>query len=118
MNSNYCEPKATQQELESMLANQRQFSLRGSNLPPELRHLLFLAQRWGIYDDVLQSELLRRASNTSLQDLIDNIDPVYSKLDEWLAGPEADQSPMSDEYIAFTKLRIAVDLAHKILRHR
>jgi hypothetical protein len=37
------------------------------------------------------------------------VDSFSNELDEWLAGSEADKSGFTDEYIAFSALRMTAD---------
>jgi len=117
LSGNY-RPKLSDEELDQMISNQKRMTLTTSAVPSELHSLLFYAQRWGIYDETLQFELLRRASDEELDNLIKSIKPNYLKISDWLASPTVDDEYLPNEYIAFTNLLTAVDAARMILRSR
>ncbi len=77
-------------------------------VPPTLRHLIPLAQRFGVENDRDRAEALAKASRDELETLRIVIAKHDSYLDAWLAGPEIEAEEVSDEYAAFTCLRIAI----------
>ena len=84
---------------------------RGS-VPERFRRWIPLAERWGIGDDVLRESCVSHASPEELTELLSfarDMDAVY---DEWLAGPDSFSTSPTAEYIAFSCLAMAWDLAH------
>jgi hypothetical protein len=83
--------------------------LAGERVPEKFRPLIPYAEFWGISDDRLREGLVTRAPAEALQNLKAVVGAFDNALDEWLAGPEADEPDPSDEYVAFTALRMAAD---------
>lgn len=88
------------------------------NVPEKFRHLIPLASKWGITDDLLRDRLLQRSSDETLEMLEKAVRPYHAELDEWLAGPESHSPEISDEYLAFSYLRLATDGAKIVLSRR
>ena len=86
-------------------------SLSPSNIPIELRPLLPLAEKYGVADDSERERLVREASPAELRELRATIQTHDDALDAWLAGPESFGPVYSDEYIAFSAMRMAADCA-------
>jgi hypothetical protein len=78
-------------------------------VPVQLRGLIPLAERWGISDDILRVDFVSKASPESLRELRESVDKHRKLLNEWLGGPEADNPPFSEEYLAFTHMFMAAD---------
>lgn len=83
--------------------------LNAAHVPEPLRHLIPYAQIWGVADDTLRLLMLRRASEEALSDLKHVVAAADDLLDEWLAGPEAYDPDPSDEYVAFSAMRMVAD---------
>lgn len=81
------------------------------NIPEDFRHLLPLAQKYGISDDVYRSDLVESISDEEKAELKEFLETYDDKLDVWLAGIEAAGPDFSEEYIAFSALRMAADEA-------
>lgn len=79
------------------------------NVPERFRPLLPYAEFWGIADDWTREGLVDQAPPEVKENLREVVTRVDKALDEWLAGPEADNPKLSDEYIAFTAMRMAAD---------
>lgn len=78
-------------------------------VPEACRPLLPYAEFWGVEDDWTREDLVEQAPRDVRENLrlvVAAFDPF---LDEWLAGPEADEEELSREYLAFTALRRAAD---------
>lgn len=83
-----------------------------SNVPPEIVGLIKLAKKWNIGDDFEREQKIRSTTKLELLELatcLDNIDTDI--LFNWLSGPESFSENPSEEYIAFSILTMAVDLA-------
>lgn len=83
--------------------------LDSSKVPRTLWPLIPYAEFWGIADDWARQDLVRAAPPEAKQNLKQVVERYDDDFDEWLAGPEAEHPPFSDEYIAFTTLRMAAD---------
>lgn len=85
--------------------------LDSSQVPAGLRHLIPLAERYGITDDFDREALVTASSPEEIAALKAVVARHDDELDDWLAGPEADEPPYSDEYLAFSAMRMAADFA-------
>jgi hypothetical protein len=83
--------------------------LNAAKIPVELRHLLALAEQFGIGDDLIRADVVAKTLPGELQTMRQAVEAHADAFDEWLAGPEANVPELSDEYIAFTCLRMAAD---------
>lgn len=82
-----------------------------SNVPPRFWHLLPYAEFWGVADDFLREDLVADAPLAVRQNSREVIMPFDRALDDWLAGPAAQSSPHTAEYLAFSYMRMAADFA-------
>ena len=80
-------------------------------VPSELHGLIALAERFGVSDDLAREQLVKRSPSRELQELKAAVAANEEALDRWLGGPEASGPEFSDEYIAFSAMRIAADYA-------
>jgi hypothetical protein len=80
-------------------------------VPERLRPLMSFAERFGVADDVARERLVRAASSQDRDALVAAVRENDDVLDSWLAGPEASGPDFSDEYIAFSAMRMAADYA-------
>jgi hypothetical protein len=85
--------------------------LDSSRVPQELRLLLPYAEFWGILDDWSREDLVAAAPVEVRKNLATIVTRFGGQFDDWLAGPEADSEVFSDEYVAFSALRMAADFA-------
>jgi hypothetical protein len=83
--------------------------LNPKNVPVEFRHLIPLAEKYGVSDDGYRLEMLESLDSSESDELAQFLADYDSALDSWLAGPEADHPTPTAEYIAFTCLRMAAD---------
>jgi hypothetical protein len=79
------------------------------NIPGVLWPLLAYAEFWGIADDLTREILVEQAPADVQRNLKEVVAAFDSALDEWLAGPEADNPTPTDEYIAFSAMGMAAD---------
>ena len=108
-------------ELLSVEEMRKQYGLRAQNrpvihldsmnVPEKLQHLIPYAELWGVGDDLILDDMVKTASPHALEELKRLVRDHDDLLDEWLAGPEADSTSPSEEYLAFTAMRMAADLA-------
>lgn len=85
----------------------RLLSLDRSKVPARFWPLLPYAELWGMADESMRCRLLKEAPEIARRDLKAIIAAFDIELDDWLAGPEADDLNPSDEYIAFSAMRMA-----------
>jgi len=79
--------------------------------------LIPIAEKWALEGYYLDA--VYNASSEELEALVHCIDDVTDDdLFGWLTGPEADNPNPSLEYVAFTDLTQAIDLAKLLLKKR
>jgi hypothetical protein len=71
--------------------------------------LLPYAEFWGVADDLMRENLVKGAPADARQDLKEAVALFDLAMDDWLAGPEADDTRPSDEYVAYSAMRMAAD---------
>jgi hypothetical protein len=89
--------------------NRPMINLDRRRVPEALRPLIPYAEVWGIADDLIRHDLVRKTPRhvaLRLKDIVERYDDL---LDEWLAGPEASSRKPTPEYVAFSAMRIAAD---------
>mgnify|MGYP000331645806 CR=1 FL=1 len=91
--------------------NRPTIRLSAENVPKELRHLIPLAELWGVSDDLIRDDMVKTAPRIAIDDLKRTIEEHDDLLDDWLAGPEAQGPKYSAEYTAFSAMRMAADFA-------
>ena len=87
--------------------NRPTIKLDPANVPESLRHLIPLAERFGISDDLIREDFVEKTSAADLDELRRAIQEHEALFDEWLAGPAAKGPTFSEEYIAFSCMRMA-----------
>jgi hypothetical protein len=92
-------------------ANRPAVQLDPSRVPEQLRHLIPYAELWGVKDDLIRDDMVRSAPREAIEELKQIIEKHDDLLDDWLAGPEADGPDFSEEYLAFSAMRMAADFA-------
>jgi hypothetical protein len=85
--------------------------LNRHKVPAALWPLIPYAVFWGVSDDVERESLVETAPREILDNLVGVVRAFDDQLDDWLAGPEAASANPSDEYIAFSAMRMAADFA-------
>jgi hypothetical protein len=80
-----------------------------ANVPEPLRHLIPLAERFGISDDLVRADFMQKTPAVDLAELRSVAQEHDDFLDEWLAGPAAHGPTFSAEYLAFCCMRMAAD---------
>ncbi len=84
-------------------------SIDPSQVPGSLHVLVPYAEFWGISDDWAREELIAKSPQSVQENLKAVVASFDDKLDEWLAGEEADSTSPSKEYVAFSAMRMAAD---------
>jgi len=87
----------------------QRLTLDRENIPQALHRYIPYAEVWGVADDLEREELVGRAPEEARADVTRVIEEIDDELDEWLAGPEAESANPSQEYVAFSAMRMAVD---------
>lgn len=82
-----------------------------SRVPTELHHLIPLAEKFGIADDGLREDFVLSSSRQDLLVLKEAFRMNENAVDFWLAGTEAIGPDFSNDYVAFSALRMAADFA-------
>jgi hypothetical protein len=83
--------------------------LNAERVPAEFRHLMPLAEKYGISDDGYRLEMLDSLDDVERDELARFLADYDDELDAWLAGPEADSPTPTNEYVTFSCLRMAAD---------
>jgi hypothetical protein len=81
--------------------------LNVDNVPEDLRHLVPLAERWGIGDDVDRNAAVDRATPAERDELERAIAPSAARITAWLDSFR--QQPMTDEAAAFMYMQLALE---------
>lgn len=89
--------------------NRPTIKLDPAKVPKVLRHLIPLAEKFGISDDLIREDVVAKTPASDLEKLRKAVESQEDAFDEWLAGPEADGPNYSKEYIAFSCVRMAAD---------
>ncbi|HEY3011299.1 MAG TPA: hypothetical protein VGJ36_01035 [Gemmatimonadales bacterium] len=76
-------------------------------VPPYLRHLVPLAEKWGIGDDIIRNDYIAKAEAREKRELHDALYQPFEQITEWL-NSFGDQ-PMTDEAEAFMYMQGALD---------
>jgi hypothetical protein len=97
-------------ELPSLPANVSARSFRVEDVPPNLRHLVPLANIYGIGDDIGWDAVVKASTIRTRKIVARLVGECDHDLDRWLTSP-AELADPSDAYLAFTDLRLAADLA-------
>jgi len=78
-------------------------------VPKNLRILICYAEFWGISDDWTRERLIKKSSQPVRENLKAVIASFDDALDDWFAGEEANSTTPSNEYVAFSAMRMAAD---------
>ena len=88
--------------------NRPLIKLLPERVPEPLRKLIPLAEKFGISDDLIREDFFAKTPKRELTKLKMLLAENDDFLNEWLAGPEAHGPEFSEEYIAFSAMRIGV----------
>jgi nucleotidyltransferase/DNA polymerase involved in DNA repair len=80
--------------------------LDAEQVPAELRHLVPMAERWGIGDDVDRNAKVDRATSVERKELQTAVEPHNAGITAWLDS--FGQGQMSDEAAAFMYMQLAL----------
>ena len=76
-------------------------------MPSRFWPLIPYAEFWGLDEDAERDRLVKDAPAVVKLNLKSVVKLYDESLDEWLAGPEADEENPSHEYVAFSAMRMA-----------
>ncbi|WP_414493840.1 hypothetical protein [Stenotrophomonas maltophilia] len=82
--------------------------LRRDRVPPDLVDLIPFAEKWGIGDDVLRSEMQERATEAEKQEMADALMGRHARITVWLDSFPQGQ-PMPEEAAAFMYMQLGAD---------
>ena len=102
-----CSGRETTRNPESSRAAGLVPRLDSAKVPAYLRHLVPLAQRWGIGDDVARSEQLQKATAAERSELRAAFGPRQAQITAWLDSFR--QGPMPEETAAFMYTQLAIE---------
>lgn len=78
-----------------------------AKVPADLRHLVPLAERWGIGDDLDRTAKVDRATPAERQELSTALAPFHARITAWLDS--FGKGAMSDEAAMFMYMQLALD---------
>src|SRR5437763_1567574 len=84
--------------------NRPTITLDPAKVPPGLRHLIPLAEQFGISDDLIREDLLAKTPPGDVETVQRFVEAHNDRFNDWLVGSAAIQPRLSPEYIAFTCL--------------
>lgn len=76
-------------------------------VPPDLRQLIPLAEKWGIGDDIIRNDFIDKSSSSEKRQLHDALSEPSARITEWLNSLHG--TPLSDEAAAFMYMEVALD---------
>jgi hypothetical protein len=83
------------------------YALDPGKVPEPLRHLVPLARRWGVGDDVERMELIERSSQPDRQALAAALAPYHGEITAWLDS--FGSGSMTEEAAAFMYMQLALE---------
>ena len=108
-------PDKTRQHMKSLygefVSKHSRLELNPDNVPESLWPWIPYAELWGIEDDYYRDKFVSSAPQIAKDDLVAAVREINAELNKWLAGDEASSPTPSDEYCAFTTMRMAADYA-------
>lgn len=87
--------------------NRTTLELDPTRVPTHLRHLVPLAEKWGIADDIIRNDVLEKSSSKEKRELHDALYGSFERITEWLASFAG--RPLSPEAEAFMYMQTALD---------
>lgn len=76
-------------------------------VPTHLRHLVPLAEKWGIGDDLIRTDVIAKSSSSEKRQLHDALHDPFERITEWLNSFAG--RPLSAEAEAFMYMQTAAD---------
>ncbi len=93
-------PEITEADLDAVPIPEEDLSwFDESKVPPELRDLIPLAKKWGVGDDLIRGELVRRASPEERAELVARVAPREDQILDYIEsfGWLSAENPLPDE---------------------
>jgi hypothetical protein len=87
--------------------NRRILALDPAHVPAHLRHIVPLAEKWGIGDDIVRNDLIEKSSSVEKRELHDALYEPFQRITEWLNSFAG--RPLSPEAEAFMYMQTALD---------
>lgn len=78
-----------------------------AQVPAHLRHLVSLAEKWGVGDDIIRNDLIDKSSSAERRELHDAMYEPFERMTEWLNSFAG--QPLSPEAEAFMYMQTALD---------
>ena len=97
-------PEVTESDMDSIEIPEDDLSgFDETKIPEDLRHLVPLAKKWGVGDDLIRSEIIRRATVAERKELMAKVTPLEDRISQFLEslGMPSIENPMSDEAARF-----------------
>jgi len=113
----YVRRARSRRDIASASAIQKHFGLYAENrpilrldpvqVPTDLRHLVPLAEKWGLGDDIIRNDLIDKSSSAEKRELHDSVYAPFERIAEWLTSFAG--RPLSAEAEAFMYMQTALD---------
>jgi hypothetical protein len=88
-----------------------------AHVPAHLRHLVALAEKWGLGDDIIRNDLIDGSSSVEKRELHDALYEPFQGITEWLDSYAG--RPLSPEAEAFMYMQGALDeMGYHILEEK
>ena len=86
-----------------------------AQVPAAFRHLISLAERYGVTDDGYRSEMVASLPDSGRTELAQFLTDYDDALDSWLAGPESDGPTFSEAYIVYNSTLLSFPSSDYVL---
>ena len=113
----YVRRARSRRDIASASAIQKHLGLYAENRPilrldpvqvaTDLRHLVPLAEKWGLGDDIIRNDLIDKSSSAEKRELHDSVYAPFERIAEWLTSFAG--RPLSAEAEAFMYMQTALD---------
>jgi hypothetical protein len=95
--------EAMQEKYGWFAENRRKITLNPNNVPDELRHLIPLAEKFGVGCDITRHDLGDKTSKKEKQELSESLKYSHGQIVKWLNRLQGDNS-LAEEPMAFMRL--------------
>src|SRR5437016_4011339 len=79
--------------------NRPTIKLDRAKVPVALRHLILLAEQFGVSDDLICEDVVAKTPPTEVEAMRRAVEAHADAFDEWLAGPESEGPKFSDDLV-------------------
>lgn len=97
--------RVLQKKYDLYAENRPVIKLNPNNVPQHLSHLIPLAEKWGIGDDIIRGDFEAKATEAEKKELHDALYSPYEKITDWLNSFDT----LSEEAAAFMYMQLALD---------